>query len=398
MLSLPLRRRNEVCGVATLEFLPDHELGPNVASGLSVAVDLLAPQLYDRYQNDRWLITKTGISIRETSKKAIGPKHMIGKLVAVAIIAALIIITVYKPMYHVSAKFEFVPLKQRTISAPFEGVLKSIAPFPDPNHQNPPRVLMAGDQVKKGQPLLFMDVDELTLQRNASEQEANEKRAEAAKARGEGDTATAKADDYAADKAESDAKYYDEQITRGQIVAPIDGTILSGDLEKKVGAMVKQEDELFVIGQPQNLQAKLSVNERDIQDVRESLSLSKHGTGMLATDSSPGGSYGFKINRIVPTGHPEDGSSVFDVYADVDQASSRPGSPAMQGEAPREHRAPPARVDLDPPPDRLPPIAFVDVSSRLAAGLARRSVASGESFTIEDNRRASPAAKLETRD
>ena len=33
---------------------------------LAVAVDLLAPQLYDRYQNDRWLITKTGISDRET--------------------------------------------------------------------------------------------------------------------------------------------------------------------------------------------------------------------------------------------------------------------------------------------------------------------------------------------
>src|SRR5205807_8477699 len=62
VLSLPLRRREEVVGVTTLEFLPQHSLGPNVASGLAVAVDLLAPQLYDRYQNDRWLITKTGIS------------------------------------------------------------------------------------------------------------------------------------------------------------------------------------------------------------------------------------------------------------------------------------------------------------------------------------------------
>jgi multidrug efflux pump subunit AcrA (membrane-fusion protein) len=247
--------------------------------------------------------------------------------VAAGIILALIFVTFFKPMYHVSAKFEFVPLTQRTISAPFEGVLEKIADSPGKN-----RVLMPGDQVKKGQLLLLMDVEELTLQRNASEQEANEKRAEATKARGEGDTATAKADDFAADKAESDAKYYDEQINRGHIVAPIDGTILSGDLEKKVGMMVKQEDELFVIGQPQNLQAKLSVNERDIQDVRDSLSLSKHGTGTLSTDSNPGGSYNFKINRIVPNGHPEDGSSVFDVYADVDKIEPT-WQPGMQGEA-----------------------------------------------------------------
>jgi hypothetical protein len=64
VISIPLRRQAEIIGVLSLEFAPGQKLGPQAATGLSVAADLLAPQLYDRYQNDRWLITKTGISIR----------------------------------------------------------------------------------------------------------------------------------------------------------------------------------------------------------------------------------------------------------------------------------------------------------------------------------------------
>ena len=49
ILSLPLRRKDEVVGVITLEFAANTKIGPQAATGLAVAVDLLAPQLYDRY-------------------------------------------------------------------------------------------------------------------------------------------------------------------------------------------------------------------------------------------------------------------------------------------------------------------------------------------------------------
>ena len=66
---------------------PQKKLGPNARdSAWRVAVELLAPQLYDRYQNDRWWITKTGISIRETTKIAVGPKHMLAKLIIILVI------------------------------------------------------------------------------------------------------------------------------------------------------------------------------------------------------------------------------------------------------------------------------------------------------------------------
>src|SRR5205814_1068222 len=93
VISIPLRRQAEIIGVLTLEFSPGSQLGPQAATGLSVAADLLAPQLYDRYHNDRWLITKTGISIREASKKVIGPKYMLAKMIAVVVIGAALFVS-----------------------------------------------------------------------------------------------------------------------------------------------------------------------------------------------------------------------------------------------------------------------------------------------------------------
>ena len=60
---------------------------PQVAHALSIVTELLAPQLWDRYNNDRWLITKAGISTRDTAKLVIGPKHMLAKTVIILVLA-----------------------------------------------------------------------------------------------------------------------------------------------------------------------------------------------------------------------------------------------------------------------------------------------------------------------
>ena len=160
VLSLPLRRREEVLGVVTLEFLPTQPLAPQVAQGLGVAVELLAPQLYDRFQNDRWLITKTGIATRELAKKAIGPKHMLAKLIIATSIIGLLVICDWVPlvdlrwMFKVTAPFQFVPQVKQVVSAPFEGQINEIGQI------NGERV-RPGVVVKEGDVLLKLDTKEL---------------------------------------------------------------------------------------------------------------------------------------------------------------------------------------------------------------------------------------------
>src|SRR5437764_9762763 len=150
VVSLPLRRKGDIHGVITLEFARERKLLPNEATSLAVSVVLLAPQLYDRYQNDRWLITKTGISTRETAKLVIGPKHMLAKFITLAVIASVLAVTFIKVTYHVTPAFTMAAINKRTVCAPFEGVIEKVFVKP-------------GDKVAENAPLLKMRTRELEL-------------------------------------------------------------------------------------------------------------------------------------------------------------------------------------------------------------------------------------------
>jgi hypothetical protein len=314
IVSLPLRRRADVVGAICLEFPPGQKITPQAFTGLSVAVDLLAPQLYDRFQNDRWLITKAGLSVQDLGKKTIGPQHMLAKLIAALSIAALLFICFFKPTYHVGAPFQFDSMDKRKLEAPFDGYIKTVLVKP-------------ADVVTEGQILLTMDVSDVKLKLASSQAEAAKDRAEYAKYAADpdkqADAAIALAE---VDSANADAKFYQDQIDRSEIRAPFDGVVLKGDLTDQVMAPKKQGDELFVVAANNGLRAELTVSERDIQELKVGQK------GKLATTSLPTQKYAFVIERIVPLGEAKEGDNVFTVYAHPTQISStwRPG---MAGEA-----------------------------------------------------------------
>jgi RND family efflux transporter MFP subunit len=314
VLTLPLRRRADIVGAITLEFPQAHKISPQASTGLAVAVDLLAPQLYDRYQNDRWLITKAGISARELAKEAIGPQHMIAKTLSVVIPAAILFICLFKPIYHVSAPFEFESIDQRKLDAPMDGYIKTVLVKP-------------GDAIKAGQVLVTMDTSDIQMKLAGAKADAARYQAEYAKDIADSD----KQADAAIALAEKNAALADEhlyqyQIDRANVKAPFDGMVLKGDLTDQVLAPKKEGDELLTVAATSGLRATLSVSERDIQDVNVGQK------GKLATTSLPTDRYDFTVARVVPLGESKDGANVFQVYAQLNQTSNtwRPG---MAGEA-----------------------------------------------------------------
>jgi hypothetical protein len=314
VLTLPLRRRADVVGAITLEFPPAHKISPQASTGLAVAVDLLAPQLYDRYQNDRWLITKAGLSAKELAKEAIGPQHMTAKLLSVAIPAALLFVCLFKPMYHVSAPFQFESLDKRKLDAPIDGYIKTVLVKP-------------GDTIQAGQVLLTMDTSDIQMKLASSMADEAKYQAEydkdVADPDKQADAAIALAEKNAA---AADAELYQGQIDRAAVKAPFDGVVLTGDLTDQILAPKKLGDELFTVAATSGLRATLSVSDRDIQE----LHIGQHG--QLATTSLPMDRYNFTLSGLVPLGQPKEGENIFPVYARLDQVSPtwRPG---MAGEA-----------------------------------------------------------------
>jgi hypothetical protein len=315
VLSLPLRRTGEVEGVIVIELLPQQKIDQSALQGLIIAADLLAPQLYDRHENDRWLITKTGLAIKFLAEETIGPQYMLAKVITVAAIGALLFIFLFKPMYHVSANFQFVADAKRIISAPMdEAHIEAVYKRP-------------GDVVKKGDPLMDLDDTDLIVQKAQSDAEAAQYRAEMIKDRASSDTmGNADISEAQMDKALAQSQLLQMKIDQCHIKAPIDGKVLTGDWWHKVQSSVKEGDELFQIAGTGPLRAELQIVDRDIQSVYEG----QHGK--LATTSLPNDKHDFVIKTVEGNGEPVEGENVFKAYADISDQSGD-WLPGMEGEA-----------------------------------------------------------------
>lgn len=322
VVSLPLRRREDIVGVVTLEFLPKQTVNPNTVTGLTIAVDLLAPQLFDRYENDRWLAVKAGKSAVKVGEMAVGKKHMLAKLIIAVVIGAGFFLALYKPMYHVSAPFRFTATSPWTASTPFSGRLAEIIKRP-------------GDRVKKGDALVRFDTVDLEKERNQLAAQETEYKQAAQEAREKGELARAEQAESKARQAKEQKELADLKIGRGTVVAEIDGEVLKGDWMDKKNQRLQEGELLMQIADPAKLEAELQVAERDIQEVklvRELKGDKEDVIGWLATTSLPRDKYKFKVTRIVLAGAAEEGNNVFRVYGELVE---NPGNwaPGLQGSA-----------------------------------------------------------------
>ena len=334
VLSLPLRHRSEVMGVVTLEFLPNTRLGPHVAHSLAVSVELLAPQLYDRWQNDRWLVTKTALSTKWVAEQAIGPKYTLAKVIAAVAIALILFVSLFSPMYHVSAPFTFQPPETDKISVPFEARLLQIGKTDSGEY------LRAGDDVKEGQVLAVLDTEELRNHLlDAAERMSKAQEEEAKYRHTPGKVADANIAHAEYMAAKYDRDLFASQVAESTIKAPHNGKLIKGDLTGRTGSRLQQGENLYEIAPNDKLRAEMSVAERDIQNVKLGAS------GKLATDALPMDRFPFHVTRIIPLGEAKEGSNSFMVYGEADEqdvARKHPvWKPGMAGEA---------RIDVAPKP------------------------------------------------
>lgn len=304
--SIPLRKGDKIIGVLTLEFPPEKPSSPQEATALAVSAELLAPQLYDRYQNDRYLITKTGLSIRDNTKKVFGLRtHTLAKVIIASAIGLIAFLLIFSPMYRVSAPFSFTPVNQQFVDAPRQGVISEV-------------LVDVGDQVRKGDILLRLETDELRDQLKIAQHDYTAAAAEARLLRQDREDPLAGARTVVKEeemkKFAREAEMLQRQIDKSEIKAPMDGQVLqvSGalDLDERIGSTVEVGEQLVLIGDRDDLEVQIFVADRDIQNVWEGQK------GTLATAASPKDKTPIRVTRIVEAAEAQQGKNVFTVYAE----------------------------------------------------------------------------------
>lgn len=110
----------------------------------------------------------------------------------------------------------------------------------------------------------------------------------------DGQTAQAQIAKANADEVSARIDLLNYMIGQANIVSPLSGTVVKGDLKREIGAPVKTGDILFEVTPLESLRAELLVPEAEIFEIKV------NQEGFLATASYPGQRINFVVERINP--------------------------------------------------------------------------------------------------
>jgi len=227
-------------------------------------------------------------------------------LIAASALAAILLAPIPIP---VAAPCELEPAIRRTVSAPFDGVLRQVLVEP-------------GQTVEPGQILAEFDDREIRweLAEVAAKQARAEKQADSAESQGK--IAEARMARLEAAGFQETAKVLQHRQAYLQVKAPIAGRVLKGDLEGSIGSRLRMGDSLFEIGPLDSMRVEIAVPEAEIGLVRE-------GTAAdFKFEALAGKSWDAKLSMVSPRSELRDGANVFICEAVIPNPDQvlRPGS------------------------------------------------------------------------
>ncbi|MEQ8316106.1 MAG: efflux RND transporter periplasmic adaptor subunit [Phycisphaerales bacterium] len=311
--SLPIRAGERVVGVVTIELSEEDQLDTAKLELLQATLDLVGPVIELRRSDDRPLPQRAWHSVLKSGTWLVGPRHTAWKVAALVALVLLIVVTFVKIPYRIDAQAELLAVHERSIAAPFAGIIASV-----------PEGIRPGVQVAKGDLLMQLDTTELRESRIDAQASVSAARREADEARKEGDLSSAEQALGRLEQEQARLRYIETQIERSTIVAPIDGTIVSGDPRRMIGSAINIGEPMFRIASLDQLEVVARVPDNDIGYV------SPESIGGFATRARPGERFTFTANSLVPMGQPDEGSNVFELRGSLDDP---PGwlRPGMEG-------------------------------------------------------------------
>jgi multidrug efflux pump subunit AcrA (membrane-fusion protein) len=250
-------------------------------------------------------------AVAQGAQRLVGPGHWRWKLGMAAVPLAVLAALAWPVPERVAAPTVIEGRLRQLVTAPFDGFFGQVLVRP-------------GAQVQRGQVLARLDTRDLLLeqarQRSALDQAAGKLR-QAMAERDASAMALAAAEQQ---QAQALLSLAEAKLARAELVAPLDGLLVTGDWAQQVGAPVENGKELFEVAAGQGWRVVLHVPERDIAKVRVGQ------TGELRLSGQPDQAHAFRISTVTATASVQDGGNGFRVEAEwLGPAPAL--SPGMQG-------------------------------------------------------------------
>lgn len=218
-----------------------------------------------------------------------------------ALVPAVAWLVLGKMTYVVTVPCEIVPAAEHRIAAPFEGTLARSNVLP-------------GEKVQAGQVLAEFDTRESILQRDKLTAELRNAELELTSALQKQDTVTAGMLGAQADMLRADLELVEYRLQRAKIVAPANGTILEGDLRRRLGEVVPLGEPLFTLAADDRCAIELQAPEHAAAFLRAGQQ------GVFTTLSQPDEQGQLRLLNVEPLAQVVGGSNVFRAEAEVADA------------------------------------------------------------------------------
>lgn len=255
-------------------------------------IEPFAPAILVVEKASRSAFTHTVDSLTDQVIDLFKPKKIGRKLIALSALIFAMWFCFGQLTHSVTVPCVIQPVEVRHVSAPFEAVIKEA-------------LVVAGDQVHAGQILVKFDTSKLELERAHLISQIEMAKIEKKNAINNRDLAAASLADANIKVQTTQLEVTEKQIVQSTIRAFSDGTIIVGDLSKKIGQTVRPDETLFELATTNNWYVELKIPEVDVPHLKAGMK------GEFASFARPDQPVSCVIERIVPSAEAIEGKNVF---------------------------------------------------------------------------------------
>ena len=306
--TIPINYAGELVGACMLDH--GHEAGfdADTIAVCETAVSLIGPILYEKRLQSQGIGTRCVARLTGRDKMQRRPGNRLRMFIIAAALAAVGFLTTQTGEYRVTADATLEGTVQRMVVAPVTGYIAEVT-------------ARAGDRVHEGDLLARLDDKDFKLEHRKWLSESNQLQREYREAMAQYDSAGVTILRAQLDSAAAQLALAEENLARTRILAPMDGVLVTGDLDQALGAPVERGDTLFEIAPLESYRVMLEIDERDVGRLRIGQ------LGQLALVGLPNQRLDFEIERITPVSSTEDGRNYFAVEARLNESVEvlRPG-------------------------------------------------------------------------
>jgi RND family efflux transporter MFP subunit len=309
--TIPLRYRDQCIGAICLERAEDEGFDSAIVQHAEKIAELIGPLLFVLHQEQRGIYKRSKDYFNDAKINIFGREKSAAHIIGISFFVALVFFSFFPSSYRVTANVTMEGSSQRIMAAPVDGYIAMASK-------------RAGDVVIAGDLIATLDDKDLKLEEIKLKSQRQQLQRKYRSSLASRDRSKVNIFNAQISQANANLELVTEQLSRLQLIAPIDGMIIEGDLTQSIGSPVSRGDVLFKVSPSGSYRVILNVDESEISQIKIGQ------TGQLALSAIPDKRLDITVSNITPVSTSENGRTFFRVEANL-ESKNQQLQPGMEG-------------------------------------------------------------------